>query len=33
MAREDKITTNIIEALHSDLNRISAKMVEEVVCF
>ena len=33
MAKEDKITTNTIEALHSDLNRMSAKNVEEVVCF
>ena len=28
MANEDKITTNTIEVLRSDMNRLSAKMVE-----
>ena len=32
MANEDKITTNTIEVLRSDLKRISAEMAEEVVC-
>ena len=32
MANEDKITTNTIEVLRSDLNGISAKMAGEVVC-
>ena len=31
MENEDKITTNAIEVLRSDLNRMSAKMAEEVV--
>ena len=32
MAIEDKITTNTVEVLRSDLNGMSAKMAEEVVC-
>ena len=32
MKNEDKITTNAIEVLRSDLNKMSAKMAEEVVC-
>ena len=32
MENEDKITTNAIEVLRSDLNKMSAKMAEEVVC-
>ena len=32
MDREDKVTTNYIEALRSDIVRVSAKMAEEVVC-
>ena len=31
MANEDKITMNAIEVLRSDLNKMSAKMAEEVV--
>ena len=31
-ANEDKITTNTVEVLRSDLNKISAEMAEEVVC-
>ena len=31
MASEDKITTNTIEVLRSDMNRLGAKMAEEVV--
>ena len=33
MANEDKITMNTIEVLRTEVNRISAKMAEEVVCF
>ena len=32
MNEENRITTNTIEALRSDMNRLSAKMAEEVVC-
>ena len=32
MANEDKITTNAIEVPRSDLNKMSAKMAEDVVC-
>ena len=32
MANEDKIIANVVEVLRSDLNRISANMVEEAVC-
>ena len=32
MANEDKITTNNIEVLRPEVNRMSAKMAEEVVC-
>ena len=31
-ANEDKITRNVIEVLRTDLNKMSAKMAEEVVC-
>ena len=32
MENEDKITTNAIEALHSEVTKMRAKMAEEVVC-